>query len=117
MDLYGARLEELVNLIAKVARDGQRSDRGRRFDHANAGIELSVRPIKGRITLVGREWALSFVGTPRPRSKAGRPLTGSEVQIGDQVLRLKGPCSLIGEDAFAHQMTLLRLFWSEWEIE
>lgn len=117
MDLYSARLEELTSLIVKVARDGQRSDRGRRFDHSNAGIELSVRSVKGKVTLVGREWALSFVGTPRPKSSAGRPLTGSEVQIGEQVLRLKEPCSLIGEDAFTHQMTLLRLFWSEWEIE
>lgn len=117
MDFCGARLDEILGLIRKIARDGERADHGRRIALAVGGIELNIRAIKGRITLIGNGWAVSFVGSPRSIPKNGVPPSGSKILIGDQLFHLHDPSSVIGEAAFKHQMALVRLFGSEWDIE
>ena len=124
--LHGVSDRQLAALIAGVSRVGSRT--GRVVSHEVAGITLRVFAKAKDIMLMGDGWAMRFHSlTSRPRGRlAGALLRGERrfvgaVRVWDGQASVERwlvvPGDLIGEDDFVHQMTLVKMFGSDWGID
>ena len=139
MELYGAKLSEVVGLINATSGEGWKKAGPMLWivERLIVGCTLRVRETfhpKGltKVALVGNGWMVSFdVTKRRPRSlpdaawstqaslvtpvqaynKAQRPVSESREPIS---LSIHGG-SVLSPEAFQKEMCLLRMFASEWE--
>jgi len=134
MDLQGAKLSEVIGVINAICRDAEWERKGSFLyitQGAIAGVQLRVRQTfheKGltNLSISGNGWLLSFqVTRQRPRSMADD--VPSEMvwlflsdrwatRVGkdaSQRLCVHTVC-IISPDAFQKEMTLLRMFETEW---
>jgi hypothetical protein len=133
MNLHGAKLSEVIGVINAVTRDAQWTKHGLLFitEGNIAGVTLRVRQTfheKGLsiLSLTGNGWMLSFqVTRQRPRNMADD--VASEMvwlflapwnRFIDPAEFNKRLCvhtlCIISPDKFQKEMTLLRMFDSEW---
>lgn len=123
--LHGVSYRELATLISRVSKVGLLT--GRVASHEVNGITLRVFAKARAIMLMGDGWAVRFNSVSnRPRGKMAASLMRGErgfidaVKVWDGQSRaerwLLSPCDLMGEGAFVHEMTLVRLFGSEWGL-
>lgn len=133
--LFGARIDEVITLINHVVQNGERLAQPNMLDvyesEVAGGIVLRVRQQfheKGltRVSLSGKGWMLSLTVTKkRPRNledsvpsvlhdmfvfnrDTGRGLTLKSLTFFNP--------SFLSPDEFRKEMTLLRMFNSEWAI-
>ncbi len=131
MNLYGAHFHELVGIINAIASGGEWAPMGgnRWMVEGNiAGVVLRVRHTyhdKGlaNVTITGNGWMASFqVTRQRPRSMKEDVRSEMATMIlapyernapFDKKLCLH-TASMISPDAFQTEMTILRMFETEW---